>query len=171
MIEYWVLTDNKSRDNISTLNKPRTQRYKGLNNMSAFVVPDNHFLAIVSRAVKNMPDYCRGNYTFVNGQEVIEFGTTAGNLRIANILKEENVIAVNIRYPDMQETFVPIARFRKVEKIEDAVEMFKAIESLDYQSCEDNNWKNTFAYEILQVFITWTVRSMTGYESAEWVIN
>ncbi len=51
------------------------------------------------------------------------------------------------------------------------VEIIKACDCYDYQSCETPDWKDTEAYAIMQMLRKRAIYSLPGYEEAAWEIR
>lgn len=48
------------------------------------------------------------------------------------------------------------------------VQVFKLVQSLDYQSCETDDWMMTLAKRQLEWIVSELVRQMPGYDDADW---
>lgn len=114
--------------------------------MSAYTVSDNHLNVLVSWFMENRVEY-RLWYK-LNGK----FGyMSAGDApRVAYELYKQNVLSVNDRYNDIesdeQYTFEYIKNAKQAYGL---AEIAGAIDCLEYQSCETDNYKNTDAYSII----------------------
>lgn len=130
--------------------------------MSAHLVSEKNIHALVNygsrREYGSIPKYWFGEWKEINPQ-------SAGQ-----ILWNENNRSVNFRYdeqePDPVYTFRP-APFQNYT----AVQIIKACDCLDYQSCETDDWKNTEAYAILHMIRERAIHALPGYEEAAWGID
>lgn len=132
--------------------------------MSAFVVSDAHINAIVNFTLICAPAYKLSGYSFQG-----EYHEWPSPEKLGQILLDENVRSVNARYSNKTEpdTFV----FKRTWKAVSAVTMLKALDCLDYQSCESSDWEDTLAYRLIEVMRQWTIGRLPGYEEAEWGIE
>ena len=128
--------------------------------MSAFVVSHTHINAIVRWA-------CRHNVA-------VQYGNPTRSLRagqeqeMAEILLAENVKSVNYRYkedtpvdPIVYDAFATDLR---------AIDVIKACQCLDYQSCEHPGWETSTAKKILDTIQRDAVTHLPGYDKAPWCI-
>ena len=124
--------------------------------MSAFLCNAYHINALANWAA--MPRE-RFSY-FWNGER--HFPTDAHT--IAQILHGQNLRSVNARYNEDND--VDIERDRFAPDIT-PVQVIKAVNCLQYQSCETDDWPETEAYAICQAIIDRAIRHLPGYEAAE----
>lgn len=129
--------------------------------MSAFVVSQNHVSALAHYAVAKK--------IWLDGRSA-----TAEDFKsIYKVLASENVRSVCHRYetdnPADYASFVS-GRGVKPHVVLDPVQVIKLAECLDYQSCETDDWKETFAYRILERIKSAAVNSLPGYDNAKWAI-
>ena len=113
--------------------------------MSAFVVNDNHINVIVSYFVADAMDdrlwyEMNGKYGYM-GKEDAE--------KVAQCLYSQNVRSVNDRYNELEEdgfnyTYIPHAR-----RVYSWGEIAMALDCLEYQSCESDDYHTTDAYKIV----------------------
>lgn len=131
--------------------------------MSAYVVEDDHINALVTYAAEKRISYydpIAENRIDING-----LNTTA----IGKILLAENVRSVNYRY---HETDTPDDySYRHFATPLTAIEVIKACDCLDYQSCETPDWDQTVAWRILQAIKSHAMHDLPGYDSAPWGIS
>jgi len=126
--------------------------------MSAFIVSDKHIDAIVSFAIDRRASYywkTSQSRTDINKENASEIGQK---------LLDENFRSVNHRYRESDKPSVykfkrPAARF-------EAVDILKAIDSLDYQSCETDDWSESEAWSILGGIKDCAIRNLPGYENS-----
>ena len=95
----------------------------------------------------------------------------------ARTLAEENIRSIRYRYPDADEMeMVPegfVEACVELATIESKisyspVELLKAADCLDYQSCETPDWESTRACEILNEIRLILIKRLPGYEEAAW---
>lgn len=127
--------------------------------MSAFIVSDKLLNVILTMAViKKASYYWEGNIGRVDISR-------ANASEIGQKLLDENFRSVNYRYRENDKA----ARFeyRAVRSDEySAVDVLKAIDCLDYQSCETDNWSKSEAWAILDGIKNAMIRSLPGYEES-----
>ena len=113
------------------------------------------------------------------------FGVEDGVLReriasaYANILYDENVRSVRYRYPDDKWDELPgpvkkplrivvtkadMARFRDPGP----VQVLKACDCLEYQSCETEDYRDSNAFKLLTAIRGAAITYLSGYDQAEW---
>ena len=131
--------------------------------MSAFCVPLAHINALVSWASRNPTRF----WSFDPH--------TAGQL-----LLDANNASVRARYRDADTagmivaerfTFDPFADHRAPRLPLNAVEVLKACDCLEYQSCEVDEWERTPAARLLDSIRAAAISALPGYDAAPWVLN
>jgi len=127
--------------------------------MSAFVVSNEHINALVSYASdKKVRLYGFGPFTEVRGAEQ----------KMAELLLAENVKSVNHRY---EQTEGPgVIRYVHRAKTLKPVEVIKACDCLDYQSCEHPEWEASVACALLKAIREEAISLLPGYSDAAWSI-
>ena len=125
--------------------------------MSAFQVSSKHLAAILGSARAYRSQY-----------EHIAFGREE-----AELLAAENARSVNYRY---RTTDAPVeVSMREIDQYHmhplSPVALLKAINCLDYQSCETDDWATTPARKLLNRIEAIAVRALPGYEAAPWGID
>ncbi len=113
------------------------------NEMSAYVVSNNHINAIVRFMEANKPSlFDRAGRYIIGGIAIPQYGTAIGQL-----LLKENVRSVNYRYSvkDRAAKFV----YDTAPPPVSGIEALKLINGLDYQSCERDDWHKSKACLIL----------------------
>jgi len=120
--------------------------------MSAFIVTHDHINAIISFASQY-------NIAGVAGREQA----------IAELLLAENTRSVNHRY--RENTPVETIVFSSQDPTLSPIEVIKACDCLDYQSCETDDWHSTPACKLLESILSHAVRQLDGYENAAWEIQ
>lgn len=91
--------------------------------------------------------------------------------KIAEVLRNQNIRSLQARYPDDYETMLDDQpyTFTRVEssKITPAA-VLKSCACLEYQSCESSDYRETYAYRILDTIRDLAINSIPGYEDAPW---
>lgn len=114
--------------------------------MSAYIVSDNHINVLVSWFVDYRKDNqlwyeLNGNYGYMGIEQAEE---------VANCLYNQNVRSVNDRYTE--QTGNESYQFKYITNAKQAyslAEIAGAIDGLEYQSCESDDYHQTDAYKIL----------------------
>ena len=93
----------------------------------------------------------------------------------ANLLFNENVRSVKHYYPESDSLPGPIDLPGKIimpliRPISDAdpIQILKTLDSLEYQSCETEDWEETPACMLVNAIRKAAVHDLPGYEEAEW---
>lgn len=91
--------------------------------------------------------------------------------QIGDILHAENVRSVNHRYPgdDAEPSFTPVAWAEW--HIFTPIEIIKAADCLEYQSCEHPEWRDSEAADILRHIKARAIYELAGYREAAWHIQ
>ena len=123
--------------------------------MSAFVVPHAHIDALVSWAVHH---------------RVPLFPAPATPASVAAELFEENCRSVDHRYGEVNARDY---RYTAPDywNLLSPVQILKACNCLEYQSCEHPGWPDSQARANLEVIRAYAVRMLPGYDEAEWTID
>jgi hypothetical protein len=125
--------------------------------MSAYIVSDNHINAIVKFASQ----HSSGGFGVVP--------QVAGNEQaIAELLLAENTRSINYRY--RESTPVEPIVFSLDAPTLSPIQVLKACDCLDYQSCETDDWESTTACKLISAIKSDAVRRLPGYDSAEYSI-
>lgn len=114
--------------------------------MSAYIVSNNHVNVIVSWFVDYRHDYqlwyeLNGQYGYMGQEEAAA---------VADCLYNQNVRSVNDRYSEQTDN--ESYRFKYITNAKNAyslAEIAGAIDGLEYQSCESDDYHQTDAYKIL----------------------
>jgi chitodextrinase len=92
-------------------------------------------------------------------------------VEMCNELMKENYNSVNYRYVlnDTPTTF----NFIDLDNAKELtpVETIKAVDCLNYQSCEHPTWEKSKAYKFLKEVKYSAINNLPGYDEAEWGIN
>jgi hypothetical protein len=140
-----------------------TQR-KGEKTMSAFIVGNKHISAMLQASQRIRYAGDGASYRW-NGQSYYFNGNRQ---EIGQKLVDENYRSVNHRYGENERPhefkmeYLP--RFS-------AVQIIKACDCYNYQTCETPDWKETEAYAISQALRERAIDLLPGYDEAEWAIE
>jgi hypothetical protein len=99
--------------------------------------------------------------------EILNFNDTDDLSKMAQILLDENYKSVNHRYKENDSDTINF----EFEPALSCVQIIKACECYDYQACETKEYKDSAAKRIIEWIEGKAVRTLPGYESAEWEIN
>lgn len=129
--------------------------------MSAFIVSDNHIDVIMTFAVLK-----HASYYWAEKKERV-YITAENASEVGQKLVNENYRSVNYRYRG--EFGSPIKyKFKRVRPDNySAVDVLKAIDSLDYQSCETDDWQDTEARAILDGIQSRMINALPGYDESK----
>ena len=138
--------------------------------MSAFVVDREHVIYLASVAAM-------WDLTWWDGEHhEVRSGDFAGAAKLATTLWRENNRSVNYRYraelgfstlPELQLAESDIRVLLRI----DPVQVLKALDCLEYQSCETPDWRETEAHGIIQSLRSSAIRRLRGFDAAAWEIN
>lgn len=124
--------------------------------MSAFIVSDYHINALVNWArLKGVTYYYAGD----------RHGIAEHPVATGCVLAMQNTASVNARYNDNAESDYTYERFATDIT---PVQVLKAVNCLDYQSCETDDWPTTQAYAICEAIKGEAIRCLHGYNEADW---
>ena len=134
--------------------------------MCAYIVSPEQIQTIVPWAQRNHSrpyDYTRGE--------------------IARVLAEANIASVEYRYPDLvgssvkaflsmdsNEEYIEECQREFAGPLPTATGVIKLINSLDYQSCEREDWEESQAYQYLNRIRTLATYNLPGYNDQPWSI-
>ncbi len=130
--------------------------------MSAFLVSDAHLDYLV-------------NFAF---QKELIIGTEEDGTRLNikenpqsafNILYKENLRSVDTRY-DETNVITP-SQFRRNAQNWDMVQVLKACDCYDYQACENDDYPQSLAHQIINRIRRRATGSLPGYDKAAWEIK
>ena len=123
--------------------------------MSAYVISDRYFQRIGA---------------FVAGldrQGLWVDGALRSPQEVMDILLRENIRSVNIRYGDSDE-FKPV-KLRRGIPTPSPLELQGPLESLEYQSCESDDWERTMAYRVIHELRSEMLKVLANRERAKGV--
>lgn len=130
--------------------------------MSAFVVPKEHVAALIKWFMRSR-EY----------QWEFDRGTEHWETQKAAMLYAENVRSVNHRYQN-ETPEEPIAfTWSEIDRAPKLlpVQVIKACQCLEYQSCETEDWKETPSKKLLDRIKNAAIHALPGYEEAAWSID
>jgi len=94
-------------------------------------------------------------------------------IALADMLHKENALSVNYRYPnhpaEMPHRFT-LADVNAAPSLS-PVEVIKACDCLEYQSCEHPGWKQSRARELVRTIRGAAINALPGYDAAPWGID
>jgi len=137
--------------------------------MSAWIVKKKHIDFLVTAALESMINRTiRGE---IDGHPV-EMEISYNNAdKIGATLWAENIKSVNYRYSNHKPSEVSAYRFTKHNGGPIAIVVIKQIDCLDYQSCEHDGWKNSWARRFCDELKDAMIYSLPGYNNAPWGID
>jgi hypothetical protein len=126
--------------------------------MSAFLVDPAHIDRIVE---------------FATTHEILPRNTSAYDL--GKLLYEANVDSMIARYGEDFDKDDGTGRSytytERAGSLLTAVAFLKALDCLEYQSCEIDHWEKSEAYEVINELRRRAVKFLPGYEAAAWEIT
>lgn len=142
--------------------------------MSAYVCSEEQFKVLAIFAVRKSDRYMNVDPRYVDGaKDVAGQQDHVIATRYAAILLAENVRSVRYRYPDdigdYEEIRISAREVLNTPSFK-PVEILKLCASLNYQSCETDDWQTTKAYDLLQQIKDAAIQLLPGYEEARWSI-
>ena len=149
--------------------------------MSAFVVSNSHIDAIIRAAEQHRSRLSAFSWGFLGttlpDPSDPERKTIDGATYCGKLLLEANVSSVAYRYahnPSATPDPAIVAAYRydwqRAPKLDGAA-LIKAIDCLDYQSCERPDWDSTQAAKMLRDLKSVAIASLPGYDAAEWALS
>ncbi len=144
--------------------------------MSAFIVSHDHIDALLTYAIQNQ-------ISFWNPEEKTRTTIMRDNAEeIGRILLQENETSVRYRYNDFDTDDLPgtvgetaatyaYRPFFSFPRALTAVGVLKAVQCLEYQSCEHPEWEASLAWRICQDLKSSAIHDLPNYDRAEWEIN
>ena len=127
--------------------------------MSAFIVNDYHISQLIRYGSHRDVSMC------VNGK--FDRHITGNEQLLMGMLVTANYQSVNHRYnentPPMPGKYEP-----DYERVLSPVQVIKACNCYDYQSCEIDNYETTDAAKCIDAIRSKAINALPGYEEAEW---
>jgi hypothetical protein len=133
--------------------------------MSAFMVGREHIWAIIN-----------AHYDY--GYDGFDYDAAA---KLGQMLWDENKRSVQYRYPDCEGNDLPgpvdcdfVYGKHEIgmgKRAYTPVEILKACQCLNYQSCEHPAWEESQAYRLLESVKSYAIGKLPGYKEAPWSID
>lgn len=155
--------------------------------MSAFIVSEKHIEAMVSAGVSlkvrwmapeepEASDYQSGEpwgtTATVNAQRRIREATRETANETGRMLLMENARSVAFRYEEAIDADTTLAATFKAHGLQhNIVDLLKAIDCYEYQSCERPQWASSEAHEFCEALRGALIRALPGYSDAAWEIR
>ena len=139
--------------------------------MSAFFVGEDHVNAILSAA--HLSQWFE--FHLPNGR-LARANDTDAMTEAGKALLSENIKSLQHRYPGDWKEMVDIDVNEFVFRFDwpftarpdCAIATIKLVNSLDYQSCEHDEWKESWAFGFLAALIRTMIPQLRGYDDAPW---
>ena len=144
--------------------------------MSAFLVTRDHISYLISAALSRTlnPGYGSG-MAWTEGDDLRTMGCTDYDeaSRVAQMLWDENMASIHNRYPDTEKKCAPSygPHRRDIQRPILAVQVLKAIDCYEYQSCEHGGWEQSDAHSFTSNLRRRAIAVLPGYEEADWAIG
>ena len=147
--------------------------------MSAYIVDREHILYLVTAAVSPNLEPHRTFRWFYNGRwQELSWGDNERAADVANILWRENIASVSARYPNESSATLPGPRYENfvIEPADfpvsfetiDPVQVIKACDCYEYQSCEHDAWHKSEAHAFVSTVRSAAWHALPGYQNAAW---
>ena len=124
--------------------------------MSAFIVIKKHIDYILTALQKRLNEHIDDKYTDEDAD------------RDGQILWSENYRSVNFRYNEATPT--PVYKFKRTPEDTCYVQAIQLVRSLDYQSCETDDYRSTEAYELMREIVWDLAGAIPDPDETEWII-
>jgi hypothetical protein len=158
----------------------------GGTNMSAFICTEDHFKALAifaaSRTIGYGTSHRRVDPNYIDGMPpdlAVALDKDVATT-FANILYRENIRSVGTRYPADKLQDMPGPNNKPdeitIESIDFTLAVFrlpplwilKMCDCLEYQSCENDDYRQTVAFELLDKIRRAAIKALKGYGDAPW---
>jgi len=143
--------------------------------MSAFILPDSHIRFIINAAMHlDLHDrvkwYTHGTATYPPHRlGELHDGTAE---RVGAMLIAENYESFNARYQEKGGDPHPyVHRFAQLPFAFDPVQLLRALDCYEYQTCEHDGWYESEARAFCEAVRLKAISVLPGYEKAEWVVK
>ena len=152
--------------------------------MSAFICSPKHFAVLgqfgAGRAFGGIRNVYESHLEQILGRPVRDLDDTEYADLIANTLYEQNIRSVLALYPDDTIESAP-GQVGKPDRIStsdwtvmalrvEPIDILKACDCLEYQSCETEDYYSTPACKVLEAIRKAAISYLPGYEDAAWEI-
>lgn len=152
--------------------------------MSAYIVDRNHIVYLLTAAMSRRLNSCGGTFSWYAGERPnLKRGELSSTdyrraVEVANMLWSENVKSVRDRYdhrgddlpgPNDRNYTVTLADFNgTVWDSTEPVQVLKACDCYEYQSCEHDGWPASEAHAFIEGLRGRAWRALVGYDDAKW---
>lgn len=133
--------------------------------MSAFIVSEKHLQTLINWAM------VQDVYFYFNGHRYEATHTEEAEL-LLTVLYRQNVRSVDERYSEkntIESLKVKPMGAGKIGKVS-PVQILKACDCYDYQACETDDYRQTFAADIINRIRSHAIGMLPGYDDAKWEI-
>jgi hypothetical protein len=144
--------------------------------MSIYVLSDNHINALLTYAIAHRISLpvrdADGSI-----RTALDLSKSADQQKAADILHTQNVRSVCFNYPEDNADEYGLITFKRywhngiAGQCISGVQVIKACECYDYQSCETDDYEQTTAKLIIASISRHAISELPGYEEAEWSID
>ena len=133
--------------------------------MSAFIVSRDHINAMINAAYSAAT---HNQLSWRAGPDGAWSRLTNDNLdAVGQMLADENAASVAHRYDEPPE---PVAYHHTFAQPRPPVEILKALDCYEYQSCEHPGWPESSAFAFCASLRSRMINRLPGYEAAPWGI-
>jgi len=150
--------------------------------MSAFVVAREHIAYLVNAALRRTCPGSSFSYYWDGGSHSCQPQNREDAERLAQVLWAENVGSVGHRYSGDKLSELPgmvrdaeagfeYGRHVWSQEPPNWVQVLKACDCLEYQSCEHPGWEGSEARAIIEAIRSKAIHALPGYEDAAWEIT
>ena len=147
--------------------------------MSAYLVEKKHILYLLAAATSNSIDRYGMSWYHNNTSHKLEWCDSERAAEVGNMLWRENMQSLSARYPKEssatlpgcevgEEVITPDDVNRSNWSTIDPVQVLKAIDCLNYQSCEHESWEASESFAFLRSLKSRAIHALPGYDGAEW---
>lgn len=130
--------------------------------MSAYIVDEHHINALVNFGRSE-------RVTVWDKQRDLMHDFWKDYIMLGQVLVDENYKSVNYRYREHTTPYVYV--FHYDTKPRTPVQILKAINCLEYQSCGHPEYYSSLAYDILQNLVHSAIYLLPGYDEAAYEIR
>lgn len=134
--------------------------------MSVHMVTDEHIHVLVWAAHHAVPGDIGFAVLDPSGR-IMTANTKQGRDQLGQMLVDANAASLTARYGDEDPSYT-YTHQRPQQTTWDAVELLKAINSYEYQACENPDWSSTAAARFCDALQQRLIRSLPGYDQAPW---
>lgn len=135
--------------------------------MSAFQVHNAHINALANYAIAISRRVYRGNFSYYSRAKGCRV-TLDDEQAVGQMLTDANNESVCYRYRQPLEP-IPFVHSYGGGLLE-PVQILKAVNCLNYQSCEVEDWEDSDAKAVLDAIMHMAFRQLPGYDDAAWEI-